>query len=1154
MRNGAETNAMKTIDLIYRLVFHVLTATVILTVAGSCMHELDADTKTGQEKEHIAFNTRFSGNDTKAATMTMLSGEAGVIGYIYGTWPSSAESIKTFAPWSELQDKSFTFDGDQLEATDGMVKWSVAEAEGKKISKDSKLKVYAYAPVEAEGMEVSYGTADNYTLPAISYTSPQAISEQTDIVTAVSVVATGFKKNIPLTFDHILTAIRFKAGFDCTVKSISISNVASAGTYVIGNGWNTPDTPQTYTISFGQEGKEFKTGDMITCDTDRNILFLIPQTFSQSSNAAITLNYSIGNTVQEPITTSLNGTWEEGQLITYTLHKKVTDTSTKTIYFDLAAGPVTINETSANGSVYVNGQQSNLTYSFKNETDGRFYIYQSTTLDGFPEFNKENTGFKNEDDRKKLRNCRIPKYKPVEKDDMLWSEWITNNTDVEGVINAWCNDNHAVAQAVGRTGTENTITVTGNLKCHITIDNLFSTTQLKYESGSTTGLSFTPSGRNSELTINIVGDNRFGNIRYWNGGTGRVNNGNKLIFEGTGSLTVADVVSDTATNSDSNTGVSATGHYGNHFNSAIGGSDHGTKGSEGIVINGGVIFAGTTAAENCSAIGGGGNGVGVVTINGGTVTAVAHTTGTAIGGGIGFSSAGGPGYVTITGGNIYAYNLENPHGIPSAAIGGAGSRDSGGSIGHVAISGGNIYAHAVGGTAIGGGSSKKVSGGEGSVTISGGNIIAKSAAGQVKGSNTAGAGIGGGTGGSNPGANGGKATVTITGNPIIRTGSIGGGKTNSTSGRIGSATIDISGGDIQAQFVMAAGAEIKPSFTMTGGLIRNSDTEDDEYAHIQDNGGAVYLEDGTFKMSGGEIRRCSALKGGAIYIKGTASTEFEMTGGKITECASKMDGGAVYLEGGVVTLAGGEVSHNLANNGNGGGFCIVGGNFSMPESGTAQIFENAAFSQNNKGGKGGGIYVTSTGSNVNVNILSGQITENSSDRHGGGLAVDIPVNDTEKEETTASVTVGMSNGGNESPSISSNHTIVTGGGLYAKGKNANITINSGKIKENTISGYVSNPDVANEGGMVTLNGGDVTHVVVTYNNNGSYLGQAVKKATQKIVTATNSTMAVPEEFTLLGYKLEGWNTRPDGKGTDYIEGQTMNLSANLTLYAQWSRN
>ena len=468
MRNGAETNAMKTIDLIYRLVFHVLTATVILTVAGSCMQELDADTKTGQEKEHIAFHTRFSGNDTKAATMTMLSGEAGVIGYIYGTWPSSAESIKTFAPWGELLDKSFTFDGDQLEATDGMVKWSAAEAEGKKISNNSKLKVYAYAPVEAEGMEVSYGTEGNYTLPVIDYTSPQSIAEQADIVTAVSEVATGFKKNIPLTFDHILTAIRFKAGFDCTVKSISISNVASASTYVIGNGWNTPDTPQTYTISFGQEGKEFKTGDMITCDTDRNILFLIPQTFSQSSNAAITLNYSIGNTVQEPITTSLNGTWEEGQLITYTLHKKVTDTSTKTIYFDLAAGSVTINDKTYTGSIYTNnGAKSNFTGT--HNPNNRYYIYQSSTLDGFPEFSKNQTGFENADERAK-NNCRIPKYKPVEKDGMLWSEWITNNTDVEGVINAWCNDDHAVAQAVGRTGTENIITVTGNLKCHITID------------------------------------------------------------------------------------------------------------------------------------------------------------------------------------------------------------------------------------------------------------------------------------------------------------------------------------------------------------------------------------------------------------------------------------------------------------------------------------------------------------------------------------------------------------------------------------------------------------------------------------------------------------------------------------------------------------
>ena len=163
---------------------------------------------------------------------------------------------------------------------------------------------------------------------------------------------------------------------------------------------------------------------------------------------------------------------------------------------------------------------------------------------------------------------------------------------------------------------------------------------------------------------------------------------------------------------------------------------------------------------------------------------------------------------------------------------------------------------------------------------------------------------------------------------------------------------------------------------------------------------------------------------------------------------------------------------------------------------------------------------------------------------------------TGNETSTANVTVGKTGGGDENPLISDNHTIVMGGGLYAKGIKAGITINSGKIALNTISGYVSNPDVANEGGMVTLNGGDVTHVTVTYNNNGAFYGTEVETAQQKIVTSTNSTMIVPVRFEKLGYEHSGWNTRPDGKGITYTEGQIMNLSSDLTLYAQWtiSRN
>jgi hypothetical protein len=59
------------------------------------------------------------------------------------------------------------------------------------------------------------------------------------------------------------------------------------------------------------------------------------------------------------------------------------------------------------------------------------------------------------------------------------------------------------------------------------------------------------------------------------------------------------------------------------------------------------------------------------------------------------------GDIFINGGNIYAYNHENGHKIPSAAIGGGGSIKAKGYYGNVTITGGNIYAQSTGGTAIG---------------------------------------------------------------------------------------------------------------------------------------------------------------------------------------------------------------------------------------------------------------------------------------------------------------------------------------------------------------------------------------------------------------------------------------------------------------------
>jgi len=627
-----------------------------------------------------------------------------------------------------------------------------------------------------------------------------------------------------------------------------------------------------------------------------------------------------------------------------------------------------------------------------------------------------------------------------------------------------------------------------------------------------------------------------------------------------------------------------SGYFGNYYCSAIGGNDSGGNHERclGIVINSGVLFAGSTVEENCSAIGGGGNGIGGVTINGGVVTAVASTTGTAIGGGIGYSSSGGEGIVTIKGGNVYAYNLDNLRSIPSSAIGGAGSSNSTGTIGTVTIEGGYVYAYSALGTAIGGGSSAYNVGGDARVTITGGQVIAKSGTG---------AGIGGGSAytiatiGNEATYNGGTAFINISGNPIIRTGSVGGGNTGAGKGKIGSADIDISGGDIQAQFILAAGAKETPTFDMTGGTIRNSNTADAEYHHVKTEGGAVYLEDGTCNISGTNTRisNCTATKGGAIYIKGNAKADgtytasFTMSNGTIEKCTSTTDGGAVYLTGGDITLTGGNVKDNLAQDGNGGGFFLMEGSFNMSD---ATISNNSAIYRRFQQGNGGGVYVTSSDAaknNVEINIASGTITGNTSDRLGGGICVQMPEVKVDGELLLADVIVGGST--LEGPYISGNNAIMKGGGLYVEGAgafnaaagtgsfygyNTRITINNGRINENSTTAYVPNDDVVNEKGVVILKGGDVPSVNVTFDGNGGTTG-GNNQYVQRIVTATNNILFVPE-FKYTGNDLvevKSWNTRADGEGDDkdengvsymeYAKGRAINLSKDLKLYAIWGQ-
>lgn len=1060
--------------------------------------------------------------ESRATIMAMLTGQARVLGYV-------DENTTSF------MDDIFQFRGDELTTTETPVYW--------KDINGTNVHLYAYAPKEITD-NGGLATLDGTTL---KITVPTDVTNQKDIIAESVQVPSGYGKSVPMTFDHILTAIRFKAGFDCTVKSITVTNVANYGEYAIGQEWSNTGTATTnYTISFG-DGKTFSKGDVMTVG-DNDVMMLIPQTLSADSKVILKLGND--SEIKAPIG---NMEWQPGKLITFTLYK---GQAPDYIYLDLAAADVVINANTYAGAYYetIDGKTekvelANLSFS----ADDIFYVYQSTSS------NYTSTG-------KIGGKFVLPEYDEVTYGGKPWRDYITNNTSVEDVIHAWDNEEGTAGaiRMVSREATTNRIQIDStNVDVNLTIDNIYSTYQEPGEGRKTGSISFVPN-RKSKLTINMVGDNRLGCIHY-----SRTRKGSQLVLEGTGSLTVADTDYKTdyaknPTSIEDVVGDANPGYYSNHWCAAIGNNDSDDH-CYGIEINSGTIFAGTTKAENCSAIGGGGNGYGEVTINGGTITAVATTTGTAIGGGIGYRSAGGQGNVIINGGNVYAYNFANRWEIPSSAIGGAGSRKAAGNTGTVKINAGYVYAYSALGTAIGGGSSQWINGGNADITIRGGTVIAKT------GSKLS-AGIGGGTGNSgidinsnNEGSsrNGGNAKVTINGPAIVRTGSIGGGGTGNTErDKIGNATILISDGDIQAQCILAAGSGDTPTFTMTGGTIRNSNAADSEYLHVKQEGGAVYLEDGTCTVSGGTIENCTATKGGAIYITGQKmdngyTASFTMSGGVIKECTSTTDGGAVYLKGGDVTLTGGTISDNLAQDGNGGAFYITEGNFTMKE-GSPIIKDNSAIYRENKQGNGGGVYITSTTSNVDVSLLSGSITGNTSDRQGGGVCVVMPESkDAEgKPSYIAKVVVGTETAG---PDISGNAAILEGGGLYVKGAgtfedgfNSQVEINEGKINGNSTTAYVPNKNVVNEGGIVTLNGGDVPHVVVTFHGNGG-LSNGQETDTQWIVTATNNVLVSPE-FVHEQYKnlkIKSWNTRADGQGTSYMQGGLINVSADIDLYAQW---
>ena len=177
---------------------------------------------------------------------------------------------------------------------------------------------FAVAPYSAKSSVTA-----NQGNPQITYTVPQTVSDQEDLLLAVAkdVTCDGKHAPNPLTFNHALAAIKFEKGTLTGYSSISkveISGVKNKGTL---SSFETPSWT-------GQEIDETVANTYTISDLS-NVLFLMPQIFTDDAEIKVTFSDD-GSNPQE-FTAKLkegnNTSWQAGHQYTYSLSvNKVTGT------------------------------------------------------------------------------------------------------------------------------------------------------------------------------------------------------------------------------------------------------------------------------------------------------------------------------------------------------------------------------------------------------------------------------------------------------------------------------------------------------------------------------------------------------------------------------------------------------------------------------------------------------------------------------------------------------------------------------------------------------------------------------------------------------------------------------------------------------------
>ncbi len=280
---------------------------IIISTFSSCANEMNVF--EGNNNKQINFSVsvpEWKNTDSLATTKTSRAMPVG------GTSLSTSNTFNLIADQNDGAGNYSTLINSQAVSYTNNI-WKTSNDYYWSGTANKTINFYAYYPSAISNVSHTAGSS-----PTLSYTVPDNVSDQIDIMTATGTNVSGnTNSSTPLTFNHIFSAVQFNIGSsgmpNGTITGIALNNILCKGTYNFNGTWTQDATTKK---SFSQTVSSSTAGSTVIT-SGATTFMMMPQTLG--SDASITVTYSNGGT----LTKSISGTWAAGNIYTYNISKTI---------------------------------------------------------------------------------------------------------------------------------------------------------------------------------------------------------------------------------------------------------------------------------------------------------------------------------------------------------------------------------------------------------------------------------------------------------------------------------------------------------------------------------------------------------------------------------------------------------------------------------------------------------------------------------------------------------------------------------------------------------------------------------------------------------------------------------------------------------------